>query len=241
MLSAPEGGEAKPRGVGYHDALADGWTDRYAQGGFRRRGAFVEDRVLPASQTHGSWIDVGCGSGYFSRKLASGGADVLGIDGSAAMIRAAQAASNQASSPRYTVRTVESLAVTSARYDGVLCLSVLEYLDAPETAFGVLARMLKPAGRLIVSVPNRHGLVRAVQRLMRRPLARIGITSAAYLHSSRHAWSRRSLRALAVRHGLTCEAVLGFDPVLFKVQQGVLPPSLLFMTCRAPAIEAAAS
>ena len=92
--SAPGGTAAShsvSQAIGYHDALAEGWTRRYASGGFKRRADFFTSQVLPKTRIAGEWIDVGCGSGFFSRILASAGANVLGVDGSAPMIAAARA------------------------------------------------------------------------------------------------------------------------------------------------------
>jgi ubiquinone/menaquinone biosynthesis C-methylase UbiE len=48
------------------------------------------------------------------------------------------------------------LEFADGRFDGVLCSSVLEYLDSPPTALCELRRVLKEDGLLIVSVPNSH-------------------------------------------------------------------------------------
>src|SRR5271154_5434949 len=81
--------------IAYHEGLAAGWTDRYASGGFKRRAAFFTEEVLPRLAPTGEWLDIGCGSGVFSRLLAGAGAHVLGLDGSQAMIDAARAHSGK--------------------------------------------------------------------------------------------------------------------------------------------------
>ena len=43
--------------------------------------------------------------------------------------------------------------------DGVLCSSVLEYVSDVDTCLKEFARVLRPAGLLLVSVPNRHSIV----------------------------------------------------------------------------------
>ena len=144
-------------GVVYHEQLAKGWERRYRRGAFKRRAAFFADNVLPLGPRRGDWIDVGCGSGHFSRMLAKEGASVLGLDGSAAMLNAARSASAGLSDVRFEPRAVENLQSLQGDRDGVLCLSVLEYLDAPEAAVAAMACALKPGGRLILSAPNSRG------------------------------------------------------------------------------------
>jgi SAM-dependent methyltransferase len=223
------------QGVAYHQTLAAGWNRRYLHGGFRRRAAFVVNTILPLTPRDGDWIDVGCGSGYFSRILARRGARVLGIDGSAAMIEAAHAVSSGPPHPRYELGMVESLAGRAARFDGVLCLSVLEYLDNPDASFGAMARMLRPGGCLIASAPNRNARLRRLQLQARRLASRFGFDLFAYLDSSKNTWSRWDFSTLAAKHGLSCQAIMGFDPVTPRLFWAIAPPSLLFLICRRPA------
>ena len=223
----PSGGEA----IRYHDTLADGWTQRYASGGFKRRADFFLSQVLPRAKVAGSWIDVGCGSGYFSRIVAKAGARVLGVDGSAAMIDAARGFSGPGPAPTYEVKTVEDLARESGAFDGALFLSVMEYLEDPSASLGAVASLLRPGGTLILSAPNRHSGLRRAQRALRALAAAFGSKAFPYLASSRNAWSRAELTALAKAHGLACETILGFDPVAPRPLWPVVSPSLWFAVC----------
>lgn len=227
------------QGIAYHEGLANGWSRRYRRGGFRRRATFFEEAILSRASCTGDWIDVGCGSGHFSRMLARRGAAVLGIDGSPAMIAAARAfpASQQ---QRYRLQRIEDLAGQDAQFDGVLCLSVLEYLDDPPATFAAIARMLKPGGYLIASAPNRNAGLRRLQLAARRLAAAFGVKLFAYLDSSRHSWSRDEFAALADEHGLTRRQIEGFDPLAPRRLWNIAPPSLLFLVCQKPAAGCAA-
>jgi 2-polyprenyl-3-methyl-5-hydroxy-6-metoxy-1,4-benzoquinol methylase len=220
--------------IAYHDQLASGWSGRYASGGFKRRAEFFVGQVLPRVAPRGDWIDVGCGSGVFSRMLAAGGAKVLGVDGSAAMIQAARETPVPPDSgppPRYEVETVETLSRDGEAFDGALFLSVIEYLADPTAALDALARLLRPGGRLVLSAPNRHSGLRRAQTALRAVSSSVGSNAFAYLASSRNAWSRRELIALAAASGFTTEDVLGFDPVLTPAFSRLLSPSLWFLVC----------
>jgi 2-polyprenyl-6-hydroxyphenyl methylase/3-demethylubiquinone-9 3-methyltransferase len=234
MTIAP-GGAAAPhpasQAIRYHDALAEGWTRRYASGGFKRRADFFTSQVLPKTRIAGEWIDVGCGSGFFSRILASTGANVVGVDGSAAMIAVARAFAGAGPTPRYEVTTVEALSRAAGVFDGALLLSVMEYLDDPAASLGAVASLLRPGGTLLLSAPNRHSGVRLVQRSLRALASKFGSKAFPYLLSSRNAWSRRELAALAEAQGFACEVILGFDPVAPRPLWPVVSPSLWFAVC----------
>jgi 2-polyprenyl-6-hydroxyphenyl methylase/3-demethylubiquinone-9 3-methyltransferase len=217
--------------VAYHETLAAGWTDRYASGGFRRRAEFFRDKVLPGLEVSGDWLDVGCGSGVFSRLLAEAGARVLGLDGSPAMVEAARKATKDGAA-RFEVGRVEDVGALTQSFDGAICLSVIEYLPEPVEALRAIAGRLKPGGRLALSAPNRASTLRAAQRLLRPIAAAVGNRSLAYLDSSRHLWTKAELAALAKAAGLDTEAILGFDPVAPKALWPAISPSLWFLVAR---------
>ncbi len=215
--------------VAYHEALAAGWSARYASGGMRRRAEFFLADVLPRLSPEGDWLDVGCGSGVFSAMLAQTGARVLGVDGSAAMVVAARA---NVPAARFEVARVEEVERLGGPFDGAISLSVLEYLDDPQAALAALSKRLKPGARLCVSLPNRTSTLRAAQRLMRPLVERAGLKSLAYLDSSRRLWSRRETEALVGGAGFEVEAVLGFDPVAPRALWPLVSPSLWFVVAR---------
>jgi 2-polyprenyl-6-hydroxyphenyl methylase/3-demethylubiquinone-9 3-methyltransferase len=214
--------------IAYHESLAAGWSDRYAAGGFKRRAAFFASDVLPRLRPSGDWLDVGCGSGVFSRMLAEVGASVLGLDGSPAMVEAARSASAGVDA-RYEVRKVEEVGALEGVFHGAICLSVIEYLPDPEAALRAIAAKLKPGGRAAFSVPNRGSTLRLAQRAL-RPLARSKALD--YMDSSRHLWRRGELAALAQAADFEVEAILGFDPVAPRPLWPLLSPSLWFVVAR---------
>ncbi len=226
--------------IAYHDGLAASWDRRYQRGGFRRRAEFFANKVLPLIRSEGDWLDVGCGSGYFSRLLAARGAEVTGLDGSAEMIAAAQALQDKSTEfrfkmPRYEIENIEALDQRQDRFDGVVCLNVIEYLRDPEIRFADLVAMLRPGGTLVISAPNKASLVRNLQRGARSLFGSKGRDAFAYLNSSSNAWARKGFAALAERKGLVVETILGFDPIIPAAAHLLAPPSLWYLICRKPA------
>ena len=213
--------------IAYHETLAAGWSGRYAAGGFKRRAEFFAQEVLPRLSPKGDWLDVGCGSGVFSRLLARGGAQVLGLDGSPAMVEAARGAGG--AGVRFEVGRVEDVGAPTTMFDGAICLSVLEYVEAPDRALAAIAERVKPGGRVAISLPNRGSTLRWAQRLAREFA---GAKAFAYLDSSRHLWTSAEAAELARGAGLEVEATLGFDPVAPRALWPAISPSLWFLVAR---------
>jgi len=221
--------QAASSAIAYHEGLAAGWDARYRAGGFRRRARFFETAILPRLATEGRrWIDVGCGSGYFARMLAGRGAEVLGLDGSAAMIEAAWAATTTDATPVAfeVVDTVERLPLADASADGCLSLSVLEYLDDPWTCLAEMTRVVRPGGTVVTSTPDPRSVVRRVQGWRRARPDRGN--SADYLKSSRRCWTPAELEAWAGSCGLVPRFSAGFDPILPRPLWALGAPSLRF-------------
>jgi 2-polyprenyl-6-hydroxyphenyl methylase / 3-demethylubiquinone-9 3-methyltransferase len=101
-------------------------------------------------------IDIGCGAGLMTEPLARMGATVTGIDAAAENIEAAQAhAAAGDLSIDYRATSVEAIAASSARFDLVTCLEVIEHVADRDSFFAGLAALVAPGGLLVVSTPNR--------------------------------------------------------------------------------------
>lgn len=102
-------------------------------------------------------LDVGCGEGWLARALAAGGADVLGVDGSDALVEAAAAHDLPhdagASAPAFGVATYDDLTrradVAAGPFDLVVCNYAL-LGDPLAPLLGALAARLAPGGRVAI-------------------------------------------------------------------------------------------
>lgn len=184
------------------------WEERYQHASFQaREQAFGKllDRLALARQR---WLDAGCGSGRFSRILAERGATVKGVDAAQGMVEAATritAAQTFAATPApvfQKIETIETLAEPSAEYQGVLCSSVLEYVDQPPRAIAEFSRLLAVGGHLLISVPNRGSWVRRTQKVLYTVTRMIGLRPRpGYLEYSKHDYSLASFSELLAQHG----------------------------------------
>lgn len=96
-------------------------------------------------------LDAGCGSGPLTAALRTQGAAVTGIDGSPAMIALARARLGD-DVPLHVGDLAEPLPFADGAFDDVIASLVLHYLEDWDAPLAELRRVLRPGGRLIVSV-----------------------------------------------------------------------------------------
>lgn len=96
-------------------------------------------------------LDAGCGEGYISRKLASQGHDVSGIDISGPLIEYAK---ELVTTETYQVCDVMNLPFENETFDAVVSNFLLMELEQPELAIQELSRVLKKNGRFIFQILN---------------------------------------------------------------------------------------
>jgi SAM-dependent methyltransferase len=92
-------------------------------------------------------LDVGTGPGFVASTAASRGALVTGADQSLAMVALARAAGIDA-----VAASVDALPFRDRSYDAVVGGYLLNHLPRPEAAVRELARVLRPGGRLALTV-----------------------------------------------------------------------------------------
>lgn len=98
-------------------------------------------------------LDAGCGSGPTLVDLINGGATAVGIDGSQAMLDIAR----ERLGPEAELRVADlgdPLPFGDAVFDDVICSLALHYLEDWQPPLAEMRRVLKPGGRLILSVEH---------------------------------------------------------------------------------------
>ena len=99
-------------------------------------------------------LDVGCGRGASVAWLRRQGLDAAGIDRSATLVAAGQAAGLPVARAE-----AETLPTGDDFLDGLLCECVLSLMAEPARALAEFARVLRPGGRLILSDLYRRAAV----------------------------------------------------------------------------------
>ena len=96
-------------------------------------------------------LDAGCGAGPLSEALRAKGAVVAGLDSSAAMVSLARRRLGE-DAELYVADLAAPLPFADAEFDDVLASLVLHYLEDWAGPLAELRRVLKPGGRLLVSL-----------------------------------------------------------------------------------------
>jgi ubiquinone/menaquinone biosynthesis C-methylase UbiE len=124
---------------------------------------------LPTGRTRVA--DLGCGTGSLAVLLAQGGAEVVGVDLSPAMIdRARRKADIAAVAVRFAVGDAANPDLAVGSFDAVLCRHVLWNLPDPVSALTRWVRLLRSEGRLVL-IEGRWGIAANGQKLLGIPAA----------------------------------------------------------------------
>jgi 2-polyprenyl-3-methyl-5-hydroxy-6-metoxy-1,4-benzoquinol methylase len=94
-------------------------------------------------------LDAGCGEGYLARRLASLGAEVLGVDAAQGLIDAAEALPAQGT-VSFTRASVDAIPSEDKSFDLVVCNHLFSHLQDPSRAVHEFGRVLTSDGRLII-------------------------------------------------------------------------------------------
>ena len=198
--------------VSYHASLADGWESRCRKPSFRMRQSVLLKCLQGRNLTGTVWLDAGCGTGTLARWLAARGCSVLGVDAASEMVAAAaRAAKAQGCSDRVSfvqIGTIARLALDDNLLDGIVCSSVLEYVPDPIACLIEFARVLRPGGLLLVSIPNRNSVVRRMQIACHQLGDLLGQRWATFLDHSRHQYSIREFERLLMHAGFLGERLV---------------------------------
>jgi 2-polyprenyl-3-methyl-5-hydroxy-6-metoxy-1,4-benzoquinol methylase len=104
-------------------------------------------------------LDVGCGNGSVTARIAERGHELIGVDASEDGIAIARAAHPMLRFELASVYDERLPDVVGSAVDGVLALEVIEHLFYPRLLFQASHRLLRDGGFLIVSTPY-HGYLK---------------------------------------------------------------------------------
>lgn len=140
---------------------------------YERNGAFVHGLaggVLEwLNAQMGEFIlDLGCGDGQLTQRIAATGAHVLGVDASQEMVVAARERGIEAEQAN-----AESLPFHDATFDAVFSNAALHWVRDQDAMLAQVHRVLKPGGRFVAEMGG-HGNIAAIRVALMAVLERHG-------------------------------------------------------------------
>lgn len=108
--------------------------------------------MLPRPHPGATLLDVGCGTGHWSRFFAECGYTVVGVDVAKEMIRVAQA--HNPAGIRYRVADARDLPFRDGSFDVVAAIATIEFVPDVHAALREMLRCLRAGGSLVIGVLN---------------------------------------------------------------------------------------
>ncbi len=148
----------RPKNIYHWEGVVDAWA-QFVRGGFDIYREYLNSpamfkRIGPLNGLE--VLDIGCGEGYHSRILARRGAKVTGVDATPGMIvHAQEKEKRQPLGIRYRIADAARLrGMAGGRFDLVVAFMALMDFEDYRGAIGEAARVLRPGGRFVFSVPH---------------------------------------------------------------------------------------
>jgi ubiquinone/menaquinone biosynthesis C-methylase UbiE len=148
-------------------------------------------------------LELGCGTGYFTKELAQTKANITAIDISPVLIHEAERIVNRPN-VKFIIDNAYQMAFKDETFDAIVGSSVLHHLDIGK-AITELYRVLKPGGIIAFTEPNMMNPQIALQKNIPFIKSRMGDSP------DETAFIRWFLRKRLIRHGFQQVKVVPFD------------------------------
>lgn len=174
-------------------------------------------------------LDIGCHHGTYSRKLSAHCAHTIGLDISKEHLLVAKG--TVSSRVELVQASAESLPFKDSAFDAVICIETLEHISEHQRAVEEISRVLRPGGRVVVTMPNKlcpfqyHLTSEKGERLGLSPLRRLRFLSERKrgVIQTAHEFTLGEARELLARNGLRVERVHFLMPLFESMMQDYPP------------------
>jgi 2-polyprenyl-3-methyl-5-hydroxy-6-metoxy-1,4-benzoquinol methylase len=187
------------------------WETPAGKKRWARRVKILTSRLRPECNV----LELGCGTGYFTRQLAQTGARITAIDISADLLTLARQQC-VANNVIFEIQNAYELTYGAATFDAIIGSSVLHHLDLGK-ALRELRRVLRPGGWIAFTEPNMLNPQIALQKNVGWLKRRLGDSP------DETAFFRWSLRNRLTAAGFHDIEIVPFDFLHPKIPQSWIP------------------
>ena len=172
-------------------------------------------------------LDVGCGDGTLTARLAEERDRVYGIDDSLLPLRLARVEFDRRRlhrTPFLTTADARRLPFPNEAFDCVVMADVIEHIDAPDAVMREAHRVLRKGGQILLTTPRRYGDATAHEYhcheytgaelvdLLRRRFADVRVRVFGPVRVSR-LYDQKILGRKLFRLAINCFAIAGWNPL----------------------------
>jgi trans-aconitate methyltransferase len=143
-------------------------------------------------------LDLGCGDGALTEKLVQAGCEVVGVDASFEMVKAAKARGINA----YVMDAREL--IFSEEFDAVFSNAVLHWVKEPHLAVAGIAKALKPGGRFVAEFGGK-GNIKTIEDALIKVVGFFGVDGRKL--SPWYYPAPEEYQAMLEKHGLQVESI----------------------------------
>ena len=205
MLSAEVKGALEQGQVSHYDfgkiaELYDDWYKSARGALYNRLEKRAVDRFLVERRYEGQLLEVGCGTGHWSKYFSSKGFEVTGIDISADMIKVAQR--KNIVNSRFEIADGENLPFAAQSFDIAAAITTLEFTPNPAKMIAEMVRCVKKNGGIMIV-----GVLNALSSYNQKRKNKPGS-----VYSSANLFSPQQICNLLVPYGKPKILIVGFVP-----------------------------
>jgi 2-polyprenyl-3-methyl-5-hydroxy-6-metoxy-1,4-benzoquinol methylase len=173
-------------------------TDHKIEAGSYIRGELFTSMASRYFRTGGRVLDYGCGPGRIAIALGMKGFDVIGVDQSPGMIRAAGSIPCDSSRVKFHLTGSFPGVFDPNGWDGIICSSVIEYIEDPLDTLRSFLAALRPGGVVILSYANARTLWRRYTPSQRERLPHLNFQHNIWMWSqAREVFTRAGFEVLS--------------------------------------------
>lgn len=214
------------KGIKFHELVAKSWDGKYKTASFIKRFNIFKNVLAKYQNNNEVWLDLGCGSGTLTSIISEKAKLVLAVDGSQQMVEETKKNTNLLKNVTIKCNDISEIEkIVDFPLDGILCSSVLEYIEEPYKIIENYLKHLKSGGIFILSVPPTKSITRTISKIVNIVGKIFGKSFFAYIEYSKFEFDPSALKKF-INNDCKIIEIHDFDHYLPNIFLNIFRPSL---------------